>query len=183
MLSTVFCPKRVPPVPILETFHAVSFIDNDAIFVIPRVSALFTFKAESERFDPRIEEISRLPSAFCICALDSLMYDMVDAGPKLSNLILDVMSALDAVIYVVLIDGVVAGAFKKFRKLDSFRITHCALSGPNTILLATVKFLAEVNKLLTWPVEIDPLIETSARIVVERRKFAPEKELILPTLV
>ena len=46
---------------------------NDVVYVIPRASALRVSKAESARLVPAMDEMTRLPAAFWICALDRLI--------------------------------------------------------------------------------------------------------------
>jgi hypothetical protein len=79
---------------------------------------------------------------------------------------LEVASPLDAVISAVLIEGVVIGVLRKFRNPVRFWIARCALASPRTMLLAAAKFCADVNKLLIWFVETDPVINTFVRTVV-----------------
>jgi hypothetical protein len=107
----------------------------------------------------------------------------VDAGPKFSNVRLDVVTPLDAIIFAVLMDGTVAGVLRKFRKPVRFCIARCALASPRTILLAAAKFCAEVNRVLIRFVETDPPTNIFVRIVVERRKVAAENVLRPSTVV
>jgi hypothetical protein len=89
---------------------------REVVVTCPAISALLASTPARVKYDPAIDEIRMLPFALTIWAPDISKRCRVEAGPKLCRVRFEVVRAFELVTDTLLIEGVVIGRVRKFKK-------------------------------------------------------------------